>query len=265
MVAGQCTSDNLPPRISQIQYSWRSPTIPIQEQIYRVLENNAKHVAAINHCKLSIRWVTKTRPGLPNHAMAELVFGNMELVGPTKFNEEARQVGRQIQKNLGLEPMDDPIHELSEMLVTPQEDEANIRKILPPWQKNYTSDDYTDYTWHCPTARMWTSRAHLKSPSPSYTYPMWVFNATGGIPCMIDPTYLLAGKTIGMSMMDLLTNPAALQKAQEEFKQRTGGGIGGSKWIAPLLPADFNPPVDLRWPEYIKTERGEEWWIPESD
>ena len=81
---------------------------------------------------------------------------------------------------------------------------------------------------------------------------------------MIDPTYLLAGKTIGMSMMDLLTNPEALQKAQEEFKQRTGGGVGGSKWIAPLLPADFSPPVDLRWPEYIKTERGEEWWIPES-
>jgi aminobenzoyl-glutamate utilization protein B len=32
--------------------------------------------------------------------------------------------------------------------------------------------------------------------------------------------------------------------------------------MAPLLPEDFAPPVDLRWPEYIRTARGEEWWIP---
>ena len=47
-----------------------------------------------------------------------------------------------------------------------------------------------------------------------------------------------------------------------EFDERTGGGIGGSKWVAPLLPKDFAPPVDLRWPEYVQTARGEEWWLP---
>ena len=59
MVGGQCTADNLPPGISQIQYSWRSPQLAIQEQIYRVLENNAQHVAEITHCRLGIRWITK--------------------------------------------------------------------------------------------------------------------------------------------------------------------------------------------------------------
>jgi aminobenzoyl-glutamate utilization protein B len=32
--------------------------------------------------------------------------------------------------------------------------------------------------------------------------------------------------------------------------------------VGPLLPADFVPPVDLRWPEYVTTARGEEWCIP---
>ena len=41
---------------------------------------------------------------------------------------------------------------------------------------------------------------------------------------------------------------------------RLGGGR--SKWVEPLLPADFFPPIDLRWPEYISTPRGEEWWLP---
>jgi len=53
-----------------------------------------------------------------------------------------------------------------------------------------------------------------------------------------------------------------LQQAQDEFRERTGGGVGGTKWVAPLLSKDFATPVDLRWPEYIQTARGQEWWIP---
>jgi aminobenzoyl-glutamate utilization protein B len=86
----------------------------------------------------------------------------------------------------------------------------------------------------------------------------------GGIPCLIDPAIFVAGKTIGASLVELLTEPSVLRKAQDEFKERTGGGIRGAKWVAPLLPPDFPPPVDLRWPEYITTVRGTEWWIPNS-
>jgi aminobenzoyl-glutamate utilization protein B len=186
----------------------------------------------------------------------------MELVGPPRFDEKAKQIAREIQKNCGLEPMEEPFNDLCERLVTPQEAEASKRQMLPPWQKNYTSDDYVDYTWHAPTARVYTSRAHLKSPAMDYNYPMWVFCAMGGIAELIDPTIFMTGRTLGTSFVDLLTNPEALKKAQDEFNEKTGGGIGGSKWVPPLLPADFDPPVDLRWPEYITTERGKEWWIP---
>ena len=40
LVGGDATSDNLPPRFSQIQYAWRSPSLGIQQQIYTVLERN---------------------------------------------------------------------------------------------------------------------------------------------------------------------------------------------------------------------------------
>ena len=95
MVGGDATSDNLPPRFSQIQYSWRSPTLGIQQQIYNVLANNARHAAAATGCQVSVRWITKTRVGLTNHAMADLTFRNMELVGPPKLNEEAREFAPQ--------------------------------------------------------------------------------------------------------------------------------------------------------------------------
>jgi len=30
----------------------------------------------------------------------------------------------------------------------------------------------------------------------------------------------------------------------------------------PLLPPNLAPPLDIRWPEYVETPRGREWWIP---
>lgn len=262
MVAGQCTSDNLPPRIGQIQYSFRSPTLGIQQRIYDVLENNARHAAEVTGCTVTPRWVTKTRVGLKNHAMADLTYQNMELVGPPQYSEAAREFGRDIQRNLGLAPMDDPFIADNQRLTSPQEYEDSQQQSLPPWQVNFTSDDYVDYTWHAPTVRLHTARPRLVVQEPGYTYPTWVNNAMGGVPDCIDPGMFLAGKTIAATLLDLFTRPEELEKARAEFNQRTGGGIGGSQWVAPLLPQDFKPPVDLRWPEYIQTERGQEWWIP---
>jgi aminobenzoyl-glutamate utilization protein B len=59
-----------------------------------------------------------------------------------------------------------------------------------------------------------------------------------------------------------MTDPAGLAAARREFEERTGGGVGGSKWVAPLLPADFAAPIGYRWPEYVETPRGREWTVP---
>ena len=64
LAAGDATSDNLPPRFSQIQYSWRAPTLGIQEQIsacWRTTPGTPRpSPAARRRCE----WVTKTRVGL---------------------------------------------------------------------------------------------------------------------------------------------------------------------------------------------------------
>ena len=262
LAAGQATADNLPPRFSQIQYSFRAPTLDMQERILAVLENNARHVAAITHCNVRTGTVTKTRIGLPNHAMAELAYRNLELVGPPRYDEHAVRFGQEIQKTLGLEPMAEPFWPEASNLIAPQEAEAALRRQLPPWQKNYTSDDYVEYTWHAPTARLYVGRAMLQAPTPGYEYPGWVWNAIGGVAPCIDPTILTAARCIGASLVELLAAPEALARCRQEFEERTGGGIGGTNWLAPLLPTDFQAPIHYRWPEYVTTPRGEEWWIP---
>ncbi|MCP5150590.1 MAG: amidohydrolase [Ectothiorhodospiraceae bacterium] len=260
--AGDATADNLAPRFAQIQYAWRAPTLAMQERIAEVLDRNAEHVAAMTCTRVRKAWVTRTRPGLPNHALAHLCYRNLAAVGAPVWDEAALAFCREIQGNLGLEPMAQPVLAAMRTLSTPEQCEANVRRELPEWQLNYTSDDYTDWTWHTPTVRLIVGRCTLEPPRPGYQYPAWAWNALGGHAPTIDPTVQVAAKTIGATIVDLLTEPSALAAARAEFEQRTGGGIGGTRWVAPLLPADFEPPIGFHWPEYVTTARGHEWYIP---
>jgi aminobenzoyl-glutamate utilization protein B len=218
--------------------------------------------------------------------MANLVYQNMEIVGPPKYSEEALKVLREIQKNVGTEQLDNPLAESCKILISPQKADENYESYLPAWQNNFSSDDYVDYTWHAPSARYFVAKATPVTPDaeagflPSgkvqeksqdqssnpkkidYSFSSWVWNALSGIRCTIDPCTNTAAKIMGMSIIDLLTKPDTVKEAQDEFKRRTGGGVRGSQWVAPLLPKDFPPPIDLKWPEYVTTERGYEWCIP---
>jgi aminobenzoyl-glutamate utilization protein B len=158
--------------------------------------------------------------------------------------------------------MDNPFLPQNDSLVHPEAHEARLRQQLPAWQQNFTSDDYVEYTWHAPTVRLFTGRPALRPSPECQSYPAWTYNALGGVADVADPGVFVAGKTIAATLVDLLTQPDELARAKAEFVERTGGGVGGRQWVAPLLPREFAAPVDLRWPEYVTTPRGEEWWIP---
>ena len=80
---------------------------------------------------------------------------------------------------------------------------------MPPWQTNFTADDYVEYTWHAPTARIFPTVPVLKAPDKAFTYPAWAANALSGVPAAIDPGIWVGGKTIAATMIDLLTQPAS--------------------------------------------------------
>jgi len=215
----------------------------------------------MSHCTVTPAWITRTRAGLPNHAMAQAAWRNFSAIGAPQWGEEARNFGREIQRNLGLEPMDNPFMPEIQRLTAPWEGEEAFRTQLPSWQKNLAADDYVDYTWHAPTVRLYVGRPTLKV-GPGYRYPEWTRFAMGGTPGTIDPMWSTAGKVIALTLVDLGGDPAQLERCKAEFRERTGGGIGGTKWMPPLLPAKFPAPVEYRWPEYVETVRGREWSIP---
>ena len=259
MVGGQATSDNLPPRIAQIQYAHRAPLLEMQEQVSRVLDNTARGVGQITGTRVTKRIIARTRCGLANTTLSEILYRNLENAGPPQFSEEAREFGRKIQENLGFEPMEDPFTKACQEIAPLKSSDDDIRFNFPDWVETQGSDDYVDYQWTAPSTRLLTANAVLRNPNPDRSLPPWVRYAMNGHSPCVDPGIITAAKTIGITIVDLLTHPVELAKAKEEFTERTGGGIGGSKWVPPLLPRDFYPPIDLPWPEYVTTQRGFEW------
>ena len=259
LTAGQATADNLPAGLAEIQYLIRAPSLDMAESMTAALDRNAEASAAMTGCRWERHWVCKSRPGLANHAMARVVWGAMQALGAPRWREPAKAVAREIQAGLGLDSMAEPFIDEMSQLIAPQDAEAILRRDLPPSQTHSTSDDYTEMTWHAPTARFYVARPALKAP-PGYVYPVWVMNALGGIAATIDPMVERAAEVLAVSALRLLEVPAARESAMEEFRDRTGGGTGGERWLAPLC--DYPPPIHFRWPEYVTTERGRDWWIP---
>ena len=254
LTAGQATADNLPAGLAEIQYMMRTPDIAMAEQITAVLDRNAQAAADMTGCRWERHWVCKSRPGLANHAMAALVWEAMQDIGAPTWGEDAKAIARDIQVNLGLDPMADPFIPEMSKLIHPQKAEAILRHDLPPSQTNSTSDDYTDMTWHAPTARFYVARPALRA-SDGVTYPPWVMNALGGIPATIDPMVQTAAQILSCSALRLLEDDAAREAAMTEFVTRASENP-----IPPLC--DYAPPIHFRWPEYVTTARGRDWWIP---
>lgn len=259
MVGGQATSDNLPPRIAQIQYAHRAPLLEMQEQISDVLDNTAKGVAQITGTRVTKRIIARTRTGLSNKKLSEILYRNLVLVGPPVFDEKARVFGQKLQENLGFEAMEDPFTEGCQKIAPIDYIDKDIRYQFPGWVSHQGSDDYVDYQWTAPSTRLNTANAVIRNPNPDQPLPMWAQFALNGYSPCVDPGIITASKTLGTTIIDLILNPTELSEATNEYKERTGGGIGGSKWVPPLLPKDFYPPIDLPWPEYVTTQRGYEW------
>ena len=262
LASGQATADNLAAGVAQIVFAARASSLAELESIKAVLDQNAEAAARLSHCRVRRHWISKSRPGLPNHVMAEAVYRNLSMIGPPRWGPEAVRVAQSLQRELGLEPMAKPFIPEIEELIAPEVAERQLRDGLPAWQTHYTSDDYTEMTWHAPTARFYVGRPALRAPD-GFAYPDWAMNALGGIPETIDPMIVTAAKTISATILDLLADQKTLARAKAEFDERTSGGVGGKRWLAPLC--DYPPPIEFPWPRYVRGETSREWWIPETE
>ena len=238
MTGGQCTVAN--PTLSQIVYAWRNSNIVDQKDVGKVIDRCAEGAALVADLNVEPRIITAVRTGLPNTVMKDVMWKNLNEIGAPAYTEEDNVFAREIQKNMGLKPLDEPMY----------------TEIVPP-EKAYgafhPADDVNEFTWHCPTVRLYVSKA--MRPIPGVRYPRWASSAL----CGMGVTHrmgMCAAQVMAVSAIDVIKSPKTLKDAWAEFKER--------KKVhdePPLLPEGLKPPVELRWPEWVDRP-GSEWWIP---
>ncbi len=178
------------------------------------------------------RLFSATRPWLPNHAMAELCYRNLERAGAPKFSVGANNFAAEILKNLDFPP--DPVP---------------YDETLTPPQKGITSDfaggadDVNEFCWHAPTARIYVAHGLRTTHTPNWARSAFCRGETA------YPTVLSAARAVAFSVLDLMTDPAALAAATEEFNRRADEA-GRPE---PFIPAGTRPPIEPGVaPEFVR-------------
>ena len=244
--------------MAQIMYAARTADRGMLERIFAVLDRNAEAAADCSHCTVKRHWVSKSRPGLANHAMAEITFRNLERAGPPRFGEDAIAVARAIQKELGLTPMDRPFADEIEQLISPQDAEAQVRAH----HSRLADALYVGRLYRHDLAC--ADRALLYRPRDAEgaaraAYPDWVDERAGRHPGRPSIRLIAtAAKVVSSTILDLLSDGDTMRTATAEFHRRREEGGDLKPWC------DYDPPIHFPWPEYIETPRGREWWIPAS-
>ena len=239
-VGGQCPTSL--PEFAQVWYVSRARSMEGIKLVHGTLENCAKGACLVTGATYIPRIASRIRPWLPNHVMAEVAYENLCLVGPPKFSKDEKQFVREIQKNLGLAPLEEP---LDETLTDPK----GIRG-----QFAGGADDVNEFSWHTPTCWIHTAYVFRTETKGGYGFstPNWATSALSktGIAHKVMHT---AAKAMSCTALSLLLDKGLIEAARKEFRERTS-----SHYEPVAIPTEAVPPLELTFPPYYP----EGWKIP---
>lgn len=212
------------PNHAQIWYVYRAPTRAGIERARDGLSRAARGAVAAFGASFKSRVVAATRPWLPNHALAEICYRNLERVGPPHFPEPAHVFAREVLDRLERDTIE-PV--LDETLTDPKSGATS--------DFAGGADDVTEFCWHAPTARIYIAYGLAARGVPNWARS--AFTRTE----VAHTTVMAAARTVAFSVLDLLCVPDGLEAAAREYRRRLGD-VGP---LAPLLPPDLKPPMRL--------------------
>lgn len=169
-------------------------------------------------CRWERHWVCKSRPGLANHAMADLVWDSLQAVGAPRWDEQAKAKAREIQSESRPRTHGRTLHRRDgsgwSTRRRPKPSSAvtcRRHSSIPPPTTIPT----------CPGRRR--SPASISPALPSRRHrataiPVGLMNALGGMPETIDPMVSTASKVLALSALRLIEDADARKAARDESR-----------------------------------------------
>ncbi len=193
---------NVVPANASVWYFVRADSHEETASCFDWVHDVAKGAALMTRTKLDIEIDTDCHELVPNTPLSELLYRNLEKIGPPKFTEQERAFARRLQQPLIEEFQIDPKIPLEES-IRPLKDSSKISQ---------GSTDVGDISWHVPTGGVRTACFVSQCPGHSWQNVATIGSSIG------EKGILLAAKVLAVSAVELLENPKAITDANADWK-----------------------------------------------
>lgn len=212
---------NVVPDFAEVYYYGRSPdkddVMPLLERMIAAGEG-----AAIGtETKMDFEIIHGTYNLLINKELAHVMHANLELIGGVDYTAKEVHFAEKIQRSFDFKP--EKIESVGEVL--PLEEKVGIGG----------STDVGDVSWLVPTVGLMAATWVAGTPGHS-----WQAVACGGTDIGIKGM-IVASKTLIGTTVDLMVQPAQIQKVKEEHGKNIGDGFDYKPFVG-----DRDPPLDYR-------------------
>lgn len=227
---------NVVPASATVWYYVRAPQREMVDELYQRVLRCARGAAEMTETECRIELLDAIWELLPNTALEKVLAECMARVGPPRFGEAEREFARKISESFRPGQKETFLAAAFEGATVPEELYAQLlndtvlprTEVAPPPRG---STDVGDTSWCCPTAQFGMACSAIGTPGHS-----WQFAAQSGMG-IGHAGMLQAAKVLAEAGLVLMTEPATLAAARQEFDKRTGG-----KPYKCAMPDDFKPP-----------------------
>lgn len=191
---------------AEVLYLIRGVNNQITAELYQRVNDIAKGAALMTGTTERHDFIKACSNLVPNDTIQRMLQEKMEQLPPPEPNEDDLAYARcLITETMANNPDADCEH--------PIWWQVQPYGIL---EQKHGSTDVGDVSWVCPTAQFYTATCAKGTPGHS-----WQMTAQGRVPYAHRMT-AYAAKVLAAGAVELLSNPALLEQAQEEFHKRVG-------------------------------------------
>jgi aminobenzoyl-glutamate utilization protein B len=209
---------NVVPEYTKVWYYVREADREKVEEYYNWILEIAEAAALATQTTHQVMLITGVHELLHNRPLQEAVQQNLELVGAPPFTEDDQEFARQLQRSLGIEEKG------LDTEIAPLADE--------PEPVSGGSTDVAEVSYIAPTAGFRVTTAPAGIP-----WHNWATTASHGTDGAVRGA-VVAAKVLALNAVDLLIDPALLERARAFFLEHTEG----RPYESPI-PVDQKPPL----------------------
>jgi len=225
---------NVVPAHAQVWYYMRAPERHQVDEIYARLMDIAKGAALMTGTTFDFTFLAGCYNYLPSLAINRLAQKHMEALGAPQWTAEELEFARVMnesfapgQKEATLKAGKAPKELFTQM----------INDTVVPWRQDEPpmagSTDVGDVSWVTPTGQFATACGVLGQPGHS-----WQVTACSGM-SIGHKGMLFAAQVMALSALDLVTDPAELKAARDEW----AAAVSEAPYVTPI-PEGVEPPLD---------------------